>query len=260
MARVTKLPRECGATDLAPLESPVFIADLHLSWRKRDAARAFFTFLKTDAQKFKELFILGDLFEFWLGDDTAFLARPVITALKNYVQSGHKVYFLQGNRDALLGDDFAKACGGTLLTAPLALSCGKFNILIAHGDEWCTLDHPYQEFRALLRSKDFQEKAFSMSFILRLIWALRARKRSIQYKTQKTREEMDVVEPVLFEKAKSLHCPFIIHGHTHKPAVHYVEGFTRLVLPDWRFEDAKKIQYGWVEIDPVKGPQLVLRH
>lgn len=260
MARVTKLPRECGATDVAPLVNPIFIADLHLSWRKLGTARAFFTFLKTDAQKFKELFILGDLFEFWLGDDTAFLARPVITALKNYVKTGHKLYFMQGNRDALLGDDFAKACGGTLLVAPQAVRVGNFNILIAHGDEWCTLDKPYQEFRNLLRSKDFQEQAFSMSFISRLIWALRARKRSIQYKTQKTREEMDVVESVVFEKAKALNCPFIVHGHTHKPSVHYVDNFTRFVLPDWRFDNPKKRQYGWVEIDPVKGPQLVLRH
>ncbi len=260
MARVTKLPRDSGATGVAPLVNPIFIADLHLSWRKLGAARAFFQFLKTDATRYEELFILGDLFEFWLGDDTAFLARPVIRALKSYVDSGHKLYFVQGNRDALLGEDFAKACGGTLLATPQAVTFGELNILIAHGDEWCTLDKPYQEFRKLLRSKDFQEEAFSMSVISRLIWALRARKRSIQYKTQKTREEMDVVEADVFKKAKALNCPFIVHGHTHKPAVHYVDGFMRLVLPDWRFEDAKKIQYGWVEIDPVNGPLLILRH
>ncbi len=260
MARVTKLPRDSGVTKVAPLVNPIFIADLHLSWRKLGAARAFLRFLKTDATRYQELFILGDLFEFWLGDDTAFFARPVIRALQNYVRSGHKLYFMQGNRDALLGEDFAKSCAGTLLVAPQAVSYGSQNILIAHGDEWCTLDQPYQEFRKLLRSKDFQEKAFSMSFLSRLIWALRARKRSIQYKTQKTREEMDVVERVVFEKAKALNCSFIIHGHTHKPAVHFVDGFTRLVLPDWRFEDSAKRQYGWVEIDPVKGPQLVLRH
>ncbi len=260
MPCVTKLPRDCGATEVALLENPVFIADLHLSWRKLETARTFLRFLKTEALGFHELFILGDLFEFWLGDDTGFVAWPVIKALKRYTEAGHKLFLMQGNRDALLGDDFAKACGATLLAAPQAVRVGDFNILIAHGDEWCTLDAAYQEFRSLLRSKEFQEKAFSMSFISRLVWALRARKRSKQYKTQKTREEMDVVEAIVFEKATALHCPFIVHGHTHRPSVHFVDGFTRFVLPDWRFENPKKRQYGWVEIDPVKGPQLVLRH
>ena len=259
MPHVKKLPYISGATVVAPLVNPIFIADLHLSWRKLGAARTFLDFLENEAKCFHELFILGDLFEFWLGDDASFLAFPISRALKKYSQSGHKIYLMQGNRDALLGEDFANLCGATLLAGPLAVTCGKHNILIAHGDEWCTLDKPYQEFRELLRSEKMQKKAFSMSILSRLVWALRARKRSIQYKTQKTREEMDVVQSLVFEKAKSLNCPFIVHGHTHQPAVHKKDGVTRIVLPDWRLGNSEKKQYGWVQIDLAQGPQLVLR-
>ena len=258
MTSICKLPRECGAADVAPLEAPLFIADLHLSWRKIAVAKRFFHFLKNEALNYKELFILGDLFEFWVGDDAGFIAFPVTRALREYADSGHRIYLMPGNRDTLLGDDFARASGATIIQSSIAVTFEDKRILLAHGDEWCTLDTDYQKFRELLRSEKFQKEAFSMNFLSRILWALRARKESIRQKREKTLEEMDVVEASFREAAAKNNCRYIIHGHTHRPATYEATDLMRIVLPDWREEGAPAPLWGYAEISPSSEPKLVL--
>lgn len=254
-----KLPCECGVSAIEPLENPVFIADLHLSWRKIGTARRFFQFLRDEAPRFKELLILGDLFEFWVGDDSSFIALPVSRALRRYAEAGHKVYLMQGNRDVLLGEDFAERSGATLVRSSIAVTAAGHRILIAHGDEWCTLDTDYQNFRALSRSEEFQRKAFSMRVLTRIFWALKARRTSILHKKKKTQEQMDVVEAIVEECASALECCYVIHGHTHRPAVHSGKQLTRIVLPSWEIGSERKDSWGWAEVDPTRGPLLILK-
>ncbi len=258
MPSICKLPRDSGVTEVAPLEAPLFIADLHLSWRKIAVAKRFFHFLKNEALHYKELFILGDLFEFWVGDDAGFIAFPVSRALREYRDAGHCIYLMPGNRDTLLGEDFARASGATLIQSSIAVTFEDKRILLAHGDEWCTLDTDYQKFREMLRSEKFQKEAFSMNFLSRILWALRARKESIRQKREKTLEEMDVVKASFREAAAKKNCRYIIHGHTHRPASYEAEDLMRIVLPDWRENGDRAPLWGYAEIPPSSNPRLVL--
>lgn len=254
------LPRDATTRIIEPLSNPVFIADIHLSWRKWAIGRRFFSFLSREALRYNELFILGDLFEFWIGDEALFLASPVIKALKRFSDTGRRLYVMHGNRDVLLGTEFARRTGARLIESPSVVDLNGQRILLAHGDEWCTLDADYQAFRRLVRSEDFQKKAFSMALPVRLIWALRARSISKRHKARKTPEQMDVVEASVIEAARKAHCSAVIHGHTHKPALYESDALTRLVLPDWREETAlSPSRCGWGEVDSNGALKLTVR-
>lgn len=254
------LPRDAATRFVEPPHNPVFVADIHLSWRKRHIARRFLAFLSQEALGFDELFILGDLFEFWIGDEALFVASPVIKALKRYTGTGRKLYVMPGNRDVLLGAHFAHRTGATLITSPTVVTCHGKRILLAHGDEWCTLDPDYQAFRARVRSEAFQRQALSMALPMRLIWALRARSLSKRHKTQRTPEQMDVVKASFLADAEKENCQAIVHGHTHKPALYEEGPVTRLVLPDWKEEtDDSSSRYGWAQVDSQGTLKLVVR-
>ncbi len=108
--------------------------------------------MRETAPHYRELFVLGDLFEFWLGDDAAWIAYPVTRAFQKYAASGGRLYFMQGNRDVLLGEDYARLCGGELLKPQTVVQqTGGPRILLSHGDEWCLLDTDYQAFRKMVR-------------------------------------------------------------------------------------------------------------
>jgi len=255
---VSKLPCESALTDAGVIVNPVFISDLHLSWRKLGGLRAFFRFLRNEARAYEELFILGDLFEFWVGDDASWIAAPVTAALRRYSASGRKLFLMQGNRDPLLGVDYAKRCGAVLLASGTAIEAKGHRILIAHGDEWCTLDADYQAFRAKLRSREFQEEAFSMSVFKRITWAQEARKRSIAQKRVKSQVEMDVVDEAWLTAARACECRYVVHGHTHRPAIVTKASVKRLVLPDWELDFTTRPHRGWIDVDAALGPRLIL--
>lgn len=255
-----KVPALSGISGPIAVENPIFIADLHLTGKKMKTLLCFFWFLLTRARRYKELFILGDFFEYWIGDDGAKPAEPVAKALRRYAAGGRRrIFLMQGNRDFLLGEDFAAHCGATLLAtqAVVATPSGR-RILLAHGDEWCTLDTGYQAFRAQVRDPEFQRKGLEMTVAERIEFAKQARAQSKAEKRAKTPEEMDVVESAVAADCNRWGVDLVIHGHTHRPATHLCQGFTRVVIPDWDMQGTGPRRRGWVELDAGGMPEIVI--
>ena len=148
---------------IEPLVDPVFISDLHLTPQRPATMRRFFRFMQADAPGHRELVILGDLFEFWIGDDASPPAKPVIDALAAASNAGQRIFLMHGNRDPLLGHDFADAAGATLLADPIVAEVAGTPTLLSHGDVWCTSDVAYQQYRAMVKNpaaqRDFLAKS-----------------------------------------------------------------------------------------------------
>jgi UDP-2,3-diacylglucosamine hydrolase len=226
----------------APLVDPLFISDLHLAPQRRTTAR-FLEFLRADAPRHRELVILGDLFELWIGDDTAASARPVLDALAAGTARGLRLLLMHGNRDPLLGHGFAAATGGTLLADPIVVDVAGTPTLLSHGDAWCTDDVAYQKFRAMARQPQFQRDFLSRPLDERIAFGRSVRMQSESEKSTKATEIMDVAPDAVLEALRTAGVRRIIHGHTHRPAAHVVDlGGTlaeRWVLPDWDLDDAE---------------------
>lgn len=253
-----KAPAASGLTQIGPLVRPVFLADIHLSGRNKKTILSLLWFLKTRAKRYEELFLLGDIFEYWIGDDASSPAEFLARALSKYVAQGHRLYFMQGNRDFMLGEDFCRHCGGELLQDGIVVEAAGSRILLSHGDRWCTLDTEYQAFRAQMHDEAFQLNALRMSVAERIDFAKKARAQSKKTKTVRSREVMDVVETEVAREALEKNCTHVIHGHTHRPAHYVLPGYTRTVVPDWDLDHKKRSRRGWVEINSVGVPQVVL--
>jgi UDP-2,3-diacylglucosamine hydrolase len=217
----------------------LFISDLHLSSTRPAINRSFFEFLRRTAGQASELWILGDLFEYWAGDDDAgdpFNAE-VVAALAQCARGGARIRVMHGNRDFLMGPAFEAASGAQLVDDPATLLLSGRTTLLTHGDTLCTDDREYQAFRHEVRSKAWQEKflAQSLSERKKQIEALRAR--SEAEKSRKPADIMDVNRDAVEALLRARGYPRIIHGHTHRPArhEHEVDGRVceRWVLPDW---------------------------
>jgi len=216
-----------------------FISDLHLCTDRPEINRVFFEFLRGPAREAQSLYILGDLFEYWAGDDD--LSDPfnesVAVALGELARSGPDLLFMHGNRDFLLDGAFAKACGGRLIDDPCSVNLFGTPTLLMHGDTLCTDDVDYQKFRIQVRNPNWQKGFLSLPLEQRKRQIEAVRQTSESEKTRKAPEIMDVnqgaVESVLRQHAY----PRLIHGHTHRPArhVHQVDGriCERWVLTDW---------------------------
>jgi UDP-2,3-diacylglucosamine hydrolase len=219
----------------------ILISDLHLRPERPDLTAAFFGFLEGPARKAQALYILGDLFEYWAGDDClasdAFSAG-VARALSELVAGGVPVYLMVGNRDFLLGPAFAHASGATLLPDPTLTELSGVPTLLLHGDSLCTDDAAYQAFRHLSRSPEWQAEFLSHPLAERLAIAEAYRRQSEAAKAGKTAEIMDVNPEAVAAALRTHGYPRLIHGHTHRPARHEqaVDGRNceRWVLPDWR--------------------------
>ncbi len=227
----------------APLRDPVFISDLHLAPERPRTLGRFLQFLKEDAARHRELVILGDLFEFWIGDDAAGAARPVIEALAALSASGRRLLLMHGNRDPLLGHAFASATGGMLLADPVVVEVAGTPTLLSHGDAWCTRDLAYQQFRSTVRQPQFQRDFLSKTIDERIAFARGLRMQSESEKSTKAMDIMDVTPEAVVAALRDAGVRRIIHGHTHRPASHVVDlGETlaeRWVLPDWDLDDPK---------------------
>ena len=219
--------------------STLFISDLHLCASRPETNRIFFSFLEGEARSAEALYILGDLFEYWVGDDD--LPDPfnasVAAALARLVGSGVPSYLMHGNRDFVIGEAFARAGGVTLLPDPTQLTLYGRPVLLMHGDTLCTLDQDYQAFRRKARSGPWIDDLLSQPLAQRKTAVEALRRRSEQEKRGKAAEIMDVA-PAEVEAALRCHgYPCLIHGHTHRPArhVHTVDGHAceRWVLADW---------------------------
>ncbi len=216
----------------------LFVSDLHLAPERPQITGQFLSFTRDVASQAEALYILGDLFEYWTGDDNPeILAAEVATALTTLAKRGTIVFLMQGNRDVLLGRDYAGRCGAKLLDDPLLVDFYGVPTLLTHGDALCTDDSDYQKFRAYARDPGNQSRFLAQPLTARHEQMLGMRAQSEASKHQKTEAIMDVstsaVEVLLREKRY----PRLIHGHTHRPArhVHVVDGHAceRWVLNDW---------------------------
>ena len=217
----------------------LFISDLHLAPERPEQLGQFFDFARTVAPEAQALYVLGDLFEFWLGDDDVDepFHRAVSDALRGIADAGTRVCFMRGNRDVLAGQVFGKRCGAHMLGDAELIDLHGTRTLLLHGDTLCTDDLEYQKFRAYAHDPQNQALFLSQPMAARREQMLRWRRDSETGKQGKTPEIMDVspsaVEAVLREHGY----PRLIHGHTHRPGrhVHEVDGHAceRWVLNDW---------------------------
>lgn len=220
-----------------------FIADLHLAPKRPTLFALFSDFLAARAKAAEALYILGDLFEVWLGDDEDEPTyQPVLTALHNLTASGVPVFVMHGNRDFLLGKDFVAATGCQLINEEHIIDLYGTPTLLMHGDSLCTLDVEYQAFRKQVRNPQWQQQFLAQPLANRRILAQQARAQS-QTKTQNTAEEIMDVTPEAVISAIEKHGVYhLVHGHTHRPAIHQltVNGQTayRRVVGDWRDDSA----------------------
>jgi UDP-2,3-diacylglucosamine hydrolase len=222
-----------------PLSHTLFISDLHLCSTHPRVTELFEHFARDIAPKADSLYILGDLFEYWIGDDD--LADPfnhsIAQTLRKISDGGVKLFFMHGNRDFLLGEKFAATCGGTLLNDPLLIDLYGTKTLLTHGDALCTADAEYMAFRQQVRDPAFQKQFLAKPLTERRATVEKMRVQSEQSKKIKSMDIMDVTESAVSDLQRQYHYPRLIHGHTHRPALHkhQVDGKTcaRYVLKDW---------------------------
>lgn len=212
----------------------LLISDLHLHEQRPDITRAFFRFLQETAVGAEALYILGDFFEVWVGDDamTGF-HHEVASALRQLTATGCKVYLMHGNRDFLLGREFCRLAGCELLRDPALLTCNGENVLLMHGDSLCTDDRDYQRMKRILRNplSLFILRHLPLKTRQKLAGGLRAQSRS---RTRMKASEITDVNPGAVLQAMRRHSVrTLIHGHTHRPAVHELPEGQRIVLGDW---------------------------
>ena len=219
----------------------LFIADLHLSPEHPRLVRGFLALLEHYQNKDTQLYILGDWFNAWIGDDYyAPWLNEIVSALQDFTQAGNHVYFQVGNRDFALGQRFLKQFNGSLLADIDQLKIGKLNIRLEHGDLLCTDDVSYQKFRKIIRNPLLLGFLKSMPLSFRQKLANGFRKKSAETKQVKPYEIMDVNQQAVEQSLQSV--DLLIHGHTHRPEIHKEKGKFRIVLGDWREHEAQILE------------------
>lgn len=216
----------------------LFVSDLHLDASRPAATDCFLRFLEGPARDAGTLYVLGDLFEAWTGDDAAGPhEQEIIAALRRYTGAGHHCLVLRGNRDFLLGHRFAAETGTTLLPDEALAEVNGTRALLMHGDTLCTDDHAYQRYRELVHRPGIQAVYLALPVALRSGIAAYARRRSMAANAGKPAAIMDVNEAAVTEALRRHGVQLLIHGHTHRPAVHALETggqmARRIVLGDW---------------------------
>lgn len=216
----------------------LFISDLHLDRERPDIQALFHQFLQERAAGADALYILGDLFEFWIGDDDPQLTHAAtLGALKAVTQTGTPVYFLPGNRDFLVGSGFLQGTGCQLLEDHQIIDLYGRRVLVMHGDTLCTDDVEYQQLRQMMRNPQWQEQFLAQPYEARLQQVLSLREKSREATVAKGEIITDVNQQSVLEVMSRYGVTELIHGHTHRPAVHHFElegrEATRYVLGDW---------------------------
>ncbi|GGD67148.1 UDP-2,3-diacylglucosamine diphosphatase [Lacimicrobium alkaliphilum] len=220
------------------MQPTLFVADLHLSEDRPDITAAFDAFMSEQAQNAAALYVLGDLFEAWIGDDdTSAFNQHIKQAFRRLTESGVPVYFIHGNRDFLVGKKFAHQTGIQLLPEQMVIDLYGEKVLIMHGDSLCTRDHKYMAFRKKSRGWWWPNLMLALPLWYRRKVAKNARKTSALHQKNSSEQIMDVtsseVDRVMTEAGVSK----LIHGHTHRPAIHKFQlggkQAQRIVLGDW---------------------------
>jgi UDP-2,3-diacylglucosamine hydrolase len=243
-----------------PVVLTLFVSDLHLSARGPETAGLFVDFLAGAARDAQALYILGDLFDYWLGDDD--LADPfnerIRAALADLAAAGTATYFLPGNRDFLVGKAFAAATGVTLLPDIGVYAVAGRPTLLLHGDTLCTDDHAYMAFRATVRNEQWQREFLGLPLSERRTRIEVLRQRSESAKAGKTYELMDVNPDTVAATFRDHGVSRMIHGHTHRQACHDIDidgrACQRWVLGDWRATGnalaCERDNWRWLTIAP----------
>jgi UDP-2,3-diacylglucosamine hydrolase len=219
----------------------IFLSDVHIALEKPEITERFTRFLKERAIKAEAVYILGDLFDVWVGDDDFTPpGNKIREQLKHTTQSGTKIFLQTGNRDFLLGKRFCQDTGVTLLDDLTVIDLYGTNTLLTHGDLLCTDDIAYQAFRVKSHSIQWQQSVLSKPLLLRLLVARWYRVRSFFHKRKKTAQIMDVNQETVQRLMEACNCRRLIHGHTHRPDVHTFEFADktgqRFVLSPWSNE------------------------
>jgi len=218
-----------------------FVADLHLDPAQPVLADAFHRYLAGPARSADALYILGDLFEVWLGDDISIPRhRSTVAALSDLAATGVTLYFQRGNRDFAVGNAFARLTGVCVLDDPAIIDLFDTRTLLSHGDMLCTDDIEHLEFRRRYTDPAWRERMLALPKLVRRLLGYWARHKSRRGKRRKPESIMDV-NPEAVRRAMTEHrADRLIHGHTHRPAIHAVElggrRGERIVIPDWRPE------------------------
>jgi UDP-2,3-diacylglucosamine hydrolase len=215
----------------------LFVSDLHLDAQSSVANERFLTFLRDDASQARVLYILGDLFEAWIGDDDPDPVKGQICAgLRQLTQSGVPCFVMHGNRDFLLGPQFAASTGCHLLPDPVIAVFDDEPVLLTHGDALCVDDHPYQELRTTVRKPAWQQRYLKLPLPTRELLAGRARRGSQAHTSRTIPYVMDVNEAAVTAVWRT-GVSRIIHGHTHRPGTHPAtfdgRPVERIVLGAW---------------------------
>ena len=215
-----------------------FISDLHLQPNRPELSHALIWLMAEQGSQMDTLYILGDLFDAWIGDDyeNAFIDN-IKQLLKMASEAGTEVFLMPGNRDFLIGQDFARQTGCQLLSDPAVIDLYGAKVLLMHGDLLCTQDVDYQKFRLMVRNQQWQQQLLEKSLPERLDIAQQLRSMSQKKTGSKEYEIMDIHQPEVESRMLSDQVQMLIHGHTHRPAVHNLalKGLpaTRVVLGDW---------------------------
>ncbi len=214
----------------------LFISDLHLDPSRPALTELFLRFLHEQRDQAEALYILGDLFEAWIGDDAVGPDEPVIAALQAF-SAQVPTYFMHGNRDFLIGERFAELTGIALLADPTVIDLHGVPTLLMHGDSLCTDDVQYQQFRQMVRNPEWQAFFLAKTIPERLEMARMARSESGARNQQLDDYLMDVNQQTVEAEMQRHGITRLIHGHTHRPAIHHFEldgrTHTRVVLGDW---------------------------
>ena len=228
-----------------------FISDLHLHKELPEITTHFEQFIHhclNNSDPPDSVFILGDLFEVWIGDDDdpEPFHQHIISLLKELTRAGISIHIMHGNRDFLIGKEFAARTGAILLDDPYVLTTSHGRLLLSHGDMFCTDDKEYLQFKALVRSPLWQQQFLAKTIDERIAMAQAIRQQSKQKGQQKQHDIMDVNSPAVIAAMKQYQLTTLIHGHTHRPAFHYFnsdeENMTRIVLPSWETQ-GKYLEY-----------------
>ncbi len=215
------------------MNQALIIADLHLTADEADKTLLFIKFCQEQAVMTDQLFILGDLFNVWLGDDLSIdYYQKVVLALKT-LSLKTKIFIMTGNRDFLLGDDFAKQTNCTLIDAPYLLEVNNQQYVLMHGDELCTDDKGYQHLKSALQHSITKFIFLHLGIGLRLKISDQLRQKSIKAQQHKSCEIMDVNIVTVNQLMQKYPGANLIHGHTHRLDTHVNNDFTRYVLGDW---------------------------
>jgi UDP-2,3-diacylglucosamine hydrolase len=216
----------------------LFVSDLHLDASRPAATDCFLRFLAGPARDAGSLYILGDLFEAWSGDDAADPhGQEILRGLRRYTTAGRRLHFLRGNRDFLVGARFAAETGAQLLADEALVEIEGHRLLLMHGDTLCTGDHAYQRYRRVVRSPPVQSLFLALPVALRSGIAAYARRQSRRANAVKPAAIMDVSPAAVADALRRHGVQLMIHGHTHRPAIHAldVDGLParRIVLGAW---------------------------